>query len=194
MVSSGLWSVHLMTKFRAAWYLSALLLQVHILFGQSSLALSSGTAVLGGPASLNLTFNSSSGNQSAALEWTINYPAASITALSATAGAALNSSSKSLSCRDTGGGYTCIAAGMNANPIPDGVVATISISLAAAASGSVSLTLTNVTGASAVGSAVPVAATSGLLNISPAISNAPGPNDQSSQQQYVYVANAGSNT
>ena len=96
---------------------------------QSSLALSSGSVVSGGTISLNLSLNSLSGTSPTALQWTLNYPASSISAFNVTAGAALNGATKTLNCAAGSGAYTCLATGLNANTIPNGVVAQVAVTL-----------------------------------------------------------------
>ena len=136
-----------------------------ILFGQSSLVLSSDDAVPGGTASLTLTLNSSPGNQPTALQWTVNYRTGSIKFINMAAGPMLKSSSKSLSCNDTGGAYTCIAWGLNSGAIPDGVVATVSMILSPTASGSVAFTMNDALGVSPAGSAISISLTNSVVNV-----------------------------
>ena len=93
-----------------------------------TLSLSSATASAGGPASLSLTLSGASTSISA-LQWTVQYPA-SVGAVSVAAGSALTSAGKSLSCNPGAGSYVCIAEGSNANPIANGVVATVSLTAA----------------------------------------------------------------
>lgn len=95
-----------------------------------SLALGSGTAASGGLASLSLTLTSPAGQEPAALQWSFTYPAGSLTNLSVAAGPAATAAGKSVTCATNAGSYMCILAGMNANIIANGVVATLSATVA----------------------------------------------------------------
>ena len=127
-----------------------------------TLNLSSATAASSGAVSLNLSL-SSAGNPLAALQWTFQYPQSAFTAVSATAGPALIAAGKSLSCVSGSGTYTCIAAGMNATAIGDGVIASIN----ATALQSASISIGNTLGASPAGSGVPIAAMGGTVTVTP---------------------------
>ena len=104
-----------------------------VMFGQSgSLTLSPGAVPAGGSTVMNLSWSSTS--QVAALEWTISYPAGSISSVGAAAGAASTSAGKTVSCAPGASGqYHCIASGMNSNAISNGVVATINLTTTSAA-------------------------------------------------------------
>ena len=80
---------------------------------QSNLALSSGTAVPGGTTSLSLSLSSPASTQPAAIQWTLSYPAASVTTLDVTAGPALSSAGKTITCAGGAGAVTCVAWGLN---------------------------------------------------------------------------------
>src|SRR5215469_8749551 len=94
--------------------------------GAQTLSLSSAAASSAGTASLNLILTSGA-NSVAALEWTIQYPAGGLNSISATAGPVLTAAGKSVTCNPTQGSYVCVAYGLNATTIPDGVVATIAV-------------------------------------------------------------------
>jgi hypothetical protein len=140
---------------------------------QSTLVLSSGTVAPGGSVTLNLTLSSAFDSQPAGIQWTFIYPAAKVLVWSMAAGPALIASGKSITCaaKDTryrgAVGYTCLAVGLNANPIADGVVATLVTSLASGA-GATLIDLSNTLGASPAGSYISIAATGGT--VSPALS------------------------
>src|SRR5215471_3669537 len=74
-----------------------------------SLSLATGSIAPGTAASLNLSLGGSAGP--ASLEWTLTYPASSVSALSVTAGAALTAAGKSLICLPGVGTYQCLASG-----------------------------------------------------------------------------------
>lgn len=109
-----------------------------IALAQSSMALSSSTAVPGGSFSLNLSLSSPGSSAVASLQWTFTYPS-SITNLSIAAGPSLTGAGKSLSCAVTPSGFECIASGPNQNVIANGVVAIVSATVSGSAIASVSV-------------------------------------------------------
>ncbi len=142
--------------------------------GVDSLSLSSGVAASDGTVSLNLTLNSPAGSEPAALQWTVTYPSANVTAIAATAAAGATSANKSLSCNGGSGTLTCVLYGMNADPIANGVAATLKLNMAAGVS-STAIGLANAIGASAAGDAISVTTIGGTVTggsnlTSPAIS------------------------
>jgi hypothetical protein len=88
--------------------------------------LSSGIVISGNNLSLDLSILSPPGGEPAAVGWTISYPVSSITAISVAAGPSATAAGKSLSCSSSPGSYTCIASGMNARIIANGMLATVS--------------------------------------------------------------------
>lgn len=145
----------------------ALLLPSWTLFAQSSLTLSSGFAAAAaapGAVSLNLSLASPSGTNVAAVQWNLTYPT-SLSNVSLDAGSALTTAGKTLTCAPTAGGLICIASGLNANGIGNGVVATLS----ATASGSTSINvgLSGALGATPDGGGVSVASTGITINPTP---------------------------
>lgn len=112
-------------------------------------------------ASLNLSLNSGSGGI-AALQWTLQYPQAAFTSVSATPGPALTGAGKSLSCATGAGSYTCIAYGLNATAVPDGVLAIVSVS----AVNSGAIMISNQVAASPAGTVVPLTTTGGTVTLS----------------------------
>lgn len=132
----------------------AAILAIHALlsttgFAQtSSLALASVSAAPGSSAVLALTLASGSGNAPAAVQWTVTYDPSAITGITVTAGSSATAAAKSVQCAGGGGSYSCLAFGLNANPIADGLLATVTVNLAPAAIGSVSIGLSNSIGAS----------------------------------------------
>src|SRR5690349_5158415 len=72
------------------------------------------------------------GSQVSALQWTISYSAADFTSINASIGPAASASGKIMQCSAPSAGlYTCIVAGMNANLIGDGIVATANLTISA---------------------------------------------------------------
>jgi uncharacterized protein (TIGR03437 family) len=76
---------------------------------------------------LFLTLTSPPGNQPAAIQWTLSYPAPSVVNFAVTAGPALTAAGKILNCSANSGAYTCIAAGINANLIANGIVGIVTL-------------------------------------------------------------------
>jgi hypothetical protein len=127
-----------------------------------SLNLSVSAVAAGATASLNLSLSGSAGP--ASLEWTLTYPASSVSALSVTPGAALTVAGKSLICLPGSGTYQCLASGVNTTAISDGVVATVSITPAITL-GTVSMSLVNAVAASSTGGSLTTSATGGTLTV-----------------------------
>jgi hypothetical protein len=94
----------------------------------TQLALSSETTVSGGTAILTLSLTASTAV--AGLQWTFTYSPTQITDLLVTAGPAALAAGKSISCSGSAGIHTCLAAGMNTNPLASGVVATVHVTVA----------------------------------------------------------------
>src|ERR1035437_210926 len=150
--------------------LTALLLPLsNLLQAQTSLALSSAIATPGGTAALNLSLSSPPSSPLLAVQWTFNYPAASVASLTAAAGPALSSVGKTLSCAGGVNSYTCVASGLNSNTISDGVVATLSVTLSG--SSGVPVTISNSLGASPTGDAIAVTGTGGTVSVAAVISS-----------------------
>src|SRR5690242_9685647 len=114
-----------------------------------TLSLLSGTSTQVSSLSLNVVLNSVAGSEPAALQWTINYPSANISSILIAPGLQATLASKSLSCRNMLGSERCVLSGLNANRIPNGVVAVATLQLYANVTGVPSgIQLTSVLGAS----------------------------------------------
>lgn len=133
------------------------------LLAQPSLGLTSATTTSGNPASLALTL-AAGDSQPTALQWTLGYPASSVSAFTVTAGPALTAAGKSLLCGGTADAYMCMAYGLNQVAISDGVVAVVSMTPVSNAS-SVPVAVSQGLGSSLSGGAIPFAATSGTLSV-----------------------------
>jgi hypothetical protein len=102
----------------------------------------------------------------AALQWRLQYPAAAVTALTATAGPTAVAAGKKIECASTAGSSRCVLVGLNANTIANGVVANIVVKLATNVAGaSIPLTVSNPLTASTAGDAIATTSTSGLITI-----------------------------
>src|SRR5688572_12808673 len=99
------------------------------LFAQgTSLSLASGSGTQGGSVALNLSMTAS-GNAPSGVQWKLSYPTSDVSSLSTAAGPALTAAGKAVNCSAASGSITCLASGMNANPIGNGVVAVVTVNL-----------------------------------------------------------------
>jgi hypothetical protein len=127
-----------------------------------SLSLAAGSIAPGTTASLNLSLSGSAAP--ASLEWTLTYPASSVSALTVAPGAALTAALKSLICLPGSGTYQCLASGVNTSAISDGVLATVSITPAITL-GNISMSVTNALAASSTGGSLTTTATGNTLTV-----------------------------
>ena len=130
-------------------------------------ALSSATGPASGTAVMSLTLSTSSAAPTA-LQWTMQFPAASVLGLNVTPGAAAAGAGKSISCVPASGSYTCVLYGPNATTIPAGTVAVISLALTSSTS-SFSVGLTKTQGADSSGGTVAVNGTGATVTVSAAV-------------------------
>jgi hypothetical protein len=101
----------------------------------------------------------------AAMQWTLGYASADFSSVTITAGPAAAAAGKSVSCYSVTGSLRCVASGMNANVIADGVLATASLTLTGhVADRSLSLTAA---GASPSGDASAIGASGGFVTMPP---------------------------
>ena len=111
---------------------------------------------------MELSLDSSSGVSPAALQWTMHYPSTirSITILDAPA---LTEAGKTVVCSGVASPITCIAVGLNDQPIPDRVVAMVNVLLNENAD-SATIDITDALGVSAAGYPIPVGAIKGTVS------------------------------
>jgi hypothetical protein len=163
------------------------LLFCNVLVAQSSLVLSSSTVAAGGTISLNLSLLSPvGGSPPAALQWTLNFPAADLTSLTITPGPVLVAANKTITCAGAAGAPTCLATGANENTIANGVIATVNITVAAAGN-TAAFGLVNAMGVSVAGAAIPFSSTGSLLTV-------PGTAAMSSLTCALGILNPGNST
>src|SRR4029077_19132126 len=93
------------------------------------MSLSSGSAVKGGQVLLNLSVASVANQQPAGLQWKFNYSTVDLSFVAAGNGPSAVAAGKSITCTGASGMYRCIATGINKNPIPNGVLATLLFSV-----------------------------------------------------------------
>ena len=145
-----------------------LLLVAGSCWGQTTLSLASGSGAPGGTVALGLTFLDSGHDRVSGLQWILQYPPASVAAVTVSAAPALAAASKSLSCAAASGKYTCVVNGPNAKVIPNGLVATAQFTLSANPTNT-NLVLAGALAASAPANAVPVVATGGTISVPPTL-------------------------
>jgi hypothetical protein len=146
--------------------ITTLILPFSILQAQNNLALSSASVPAGGTAVLNLSLSSVAA-QPANIQWTLNYPAASVANVIVSPMAGIISAGKTISCANGPGSYKCVTWGMTPNTVPNGVIATVSVTLAGGSDAPV--TISDSLGASLTGDAVVVTASGGLVNATPVV-------------------------
>jgi len=130
---------------------------------QTCLVLAPAAATSGDTVSLHLYLYSASSAPPAALQWTLQYPASSITRITVDDGPALDAAAKTTFCAADTTGYKCLAAAANLNTIGNGIVAKITAVLAAGIT-SATLHLTDTLGASPDGQAIPILSRDAAFN------------------------------
>src|SRR5262249_5615053 len=101
---------------------------------QDSLSLSTGSAPPGGSVALDLTLNSVSGGDPAAVQWTFSYSPTDVTSVAVSAGPAATGANKSISCAAGSGTYTCLASGNSSAAMTSGTIAVATFQLSSTAS------------------------------------------------------------
>ena len=149
--------------FRSCLVLTALLLPVGNLQAQTNLTLSSAVVSPGGAAPLDLSLSSPASSPLEAVQWTFSYPAASVGSWSVTAGPALSSAGKTITCAAGTSSYACIAWGLNSDVISNGVIATLSVT--PSGNSAVPIAIGNSVGASFTGDAIAVTGTGGIVSV-----------------------------
>lgn len=124
------------------------------LYAQTCLALSPATVNADGTAQFDLSLYSPRGTAPAAVQWTFQYDASSISSLTVNDGAALNASMKTTMCDGDATPHNCLAAGLNKKIIVDGVIATVTAVLAPGAV-TAAIQITGLRAASAEGLPIP---------------------------------------
>lgn len=94
-----------------------------VLNAQSCLVLAPPSFGGDGTASLALSIYSPQGKGPSAVQWSLQYSSSSVLSLTVTDGPALTAVSKTAMCAGDGAAYNCMAAGLNATRIANGVIA-----------------------------------------------------------------------
>ena len=144
------------------------LLLVQVSWAQVSLGLSS-SGVRSGAMALNIVLSSASGSEPSSLEWTLAYPAASVTGVVVTLGPQATAAAKSVTCKTTSGNQICVLDGLNTSKILNGIVAIATLQLSGSTTGVPSgIQLTKVLGASPAAKTVTIS-TSSVIQMLPTI-------------------------
>ena len=134
---------------------------------QVTIGLSSGSSAPGGTVTLNISISSSGGAQPAAVEWSMPYSFSDALATSVVAGPALTGINKGVLCTNNAFGAICVAAGMNATAIGNGVLATVTFQIASGTKkSSVPVSVSNVIGSTGAGNSIPGTGTGGTISLS----------------------------
>ena len=111
--------------------------------------------------SLNVALTMAPGAGPAAIQWTLNYPAAAVAQIVAVAGPAAGAANKTLTCA----GNRCVLWGLDAQTIQTGVVAVVTVELAGAP-GAVAFQLTEALAASPLAGPILISAANAPLVVS----------------------------
>jgi len=127
----------------------------------ASLAVSSGSAAAGGSVSLNLTFTKGTDQAPSALQWTLNYPTASVSKVTIATGSGATAAGKSVQCS----GNTCLVSGTNNTALSSGVVAVATFKLSSSASGNLAVQLSNTVSASPSATSLTLTTANGVISV-----------------------------
>ncbi len=130
-------------------------------FAQSVLSISSVSGAPGERVTLNISLDTGYPGKSAGLQWTLDSPTGEVTSFTTVAGPAAASAQKALYCAD----QTCLLAGINSNPLGNGVVAVVTLTLSPNATGNLVIQLSNPVEALLDGSGGSISASSGIISV-----------------------------
>jgi len=161
------------------------LFAAHVAAAQGDvLSLSQTVAASAGTVLLNVSLQSSSGQQPAGVQFTLSYSPADFTAIQVTAGQSATTSGKAVDCFGTSSAYNCIVTGVNKNTIPDGVVAVVSLTVSSATTDTTSyVQLQNCLAVSLGGTAIPISGT----GIAATLNASQGVNASVENLQFVFA-------
>jgi len=125
-----------------------------------SLSLSPAPGSNAGAVTLNLSLQSSAGQQPAGIQWTINYSNADFAAIQVKQGPSAAAADKAVDCAGPSTAYICLVAGVNSTNIPDGVIAVITLTVSPTTHNTSSLIqVQNAMAVSGDGTAIPITGT-----------------------------------
>jgi len=116
-----------------AWRWLALILSTSVLEAQTCLVLSPAPSATEGTASFELALYTVAGTRPSAVQWTLQYPSATVKKLSVEDGSALKSTGKTALCAGDATAYKCLTVGTAEKAIDDGIVARVTAVLASGA-------------------------------------------------------------
>ncbi len=135
-----------------------------------ALSLSSGSGAPGASVTLSLSFQAN-GTQPAAMQWDFTYSRTDLSPAAGTyftTGGAASAAGKQVSCNAVSpGDVRCLAAGLNATAITNGVIATITFQIKSTTDTSSPVSVTNVTGSDGLGNNVAIGGAGGTVTINP---------------------------
>jgi hypothetical protein len=132
-----------------------ILLSVSGVNAQTCLVLSPPVIATNGTVSLNLSLYSSPGKAPAAVQWTFQFASSGVKNLTVDDGPGLISAGKTAMCFGDAAAYNCMAAGMNAKTIANGIIAKLSAEIAPGSATAIIL-IKSAIGASSEGYVIPV--------------------------------------
>ncbi len=136
---------------------------------QDVISLSSGSATVGGTASLDIMLSSPAGSEPAGVQWTFNYSPSDVVSVNVTPGPAANAAGKTITCQAGSGKYTCILIGADNKAIQNGVIGTAAFRLASStSSSSVPVQFSATYAALGTGSNVAATGNSAVITVLPA--------------------------
>jgi hypothetical protein len=110
---------------------------------------------------LNVVLKAGPGATPAAIQWTMNDPGSSVLGFVAAVGPVASSAGKIISCS----GSSCLLYGLDARPIPDGVVAVLTFPLAGQPSSQVTFQFTDALAATPDANPISVSTSSALISV-----------------------------
>lgn len=147
------------------------------------LSLSQGTATSPGTVLLNVSLQSSSGQEPAGVQFTVSYSPVDFTAIQVTPGPSAITAGKAVSCFGTSTAYNCIVVG-GKSTIPDGVLAVVSLTVSPTTLDTTSLVqLQDAVAASTAATTIPISATGTAATIK----TTPGVSASTENLQFIYV-------
>jgi hypothetical protein len=138
-----------------------LVLFVAGLRAQACLSLSPPSASADRTVTLEISLHAPPNSRPAAIQWTLSTPSSGVISITVDDGPGLSSAMKSAMCSGRATAYRCIIVGANAEAVPNGMVARITLVLAPG-SPAAKVTLGNAMAAAADGHLIPVAECSTL--------------------------------
>lgn len=146
------------------------LILCHSTDAQVTTSISSGSALAGQSVVLNVTSQDTGSTAPAALQWSMNYPAADISSVSVAVGPSASAAGKTVACSSGASATTCVVYGMNQNSISSGIIAQATVQLASApVDQSIAIGISGVVASDPTGSAITDTGAGGTVTVTPAL-------------------------